>query len=622
MCGIAGLIGTFRQEEGRKIVSKMNSTLIHRGPDDEGVWSSDGFAFAMRRLSIIDLAGGHQPIWSENGVGIVFNGEIYNYQKLRKELIAKGQVFKTRSDTEVILRLYQAGGIESVKQLEGMFAICIYDPNNSRVFLIRDRMGIKPLYYGRMKGSFYFASEIKAILAGMPARPGLNYRSIGHYLTLRYVPAPKTIWENINKLEPAHYLAYDLKTNEGRDTCYWQVDFCSQELTEDRNYPAEFEKLFLESVEKHLITSDVPVGVLLSGGLDSSLISAAAMELGHRNFHTFNVSFDHSISAEEKKYAAFLSRQISSHHHEIVIKQQDFIDFLPAFVKYTDEPIADLAAVPLYYVSRLAREDVKVVLTGEGADEVFAGYDLERLAKKLDILRSLSGMMPTGLLKIVARDFPSARLKNLSKYGWSQYLKGLPAHISYDWPGQEKEHLWMHKQPLPDTEALIRSWYDAAASLHPLDQLQQVYCRSWLVEDLLMKADKMSMANSLELRVPFLDHPLVEWGAKLPLAWKVGDKQNGYVSKKILREFAAARIPQGIINRSKQGFPVPAYLWLKEDLGCWAENYLLKENRFLGTFLDVSILKPFLAQARRGNNTAAHKIWNLIILEEWGRSWL
>jgi len=603
----------------------MNETIVHRGPDDQGQWAGEGIAFGMRRLSIIDLVTGQQPMWTEDGVGIVFNGEIYNYLTLRDELVSSGYEFHTRSDTEVILNLYHRDGIEAVHRLEGMFAICLYDSRSGVVYLIRDRLGKKPLYHGERNGEFYFASEIKAILAAMDSKPELNLQALHHYLTLRYVSAPETIWEHIYKLEPGHILTINLRTNRRSLKCYWQVQFDSQREDNERDYPREFEELFLAAVEKRLVASDVPVGVLLSGGIDSSAISAAAVELGHHDFHTFSVAFADGGNFDERDYARKVSAHIGSRHHEIVINQNDFIDFLPDLVRFSDEPLADLAAVPLYYVSRLAQRHVKVVLSGEGSDEILAGYDMEQLATRLEQLRKINQFVPKSLLKFFARILPGSHGKTLATLGsdgWSGLLRARASHITRHWSEEEKRALWRDHTDYLSTDELIRLWYRDAHSEHPLDQLQQVYCRSWLVEDLLMKADKMSMATSLELRVPFLDHALVEWATELPHVWKVGSSSTGRVSKRILREFAQKRLPEAILTRTKQGFPVPAYRWLTGELGTWGESFICGSKSRISEYFDTSGVYPVLTAARQGDIVAAHKFWVLIIAEQWMRQWL
>jgi asparagine synthase (glutamine-hydrolysing) len=626
MCGIVGVFQAGGKEAGAEIVARMNATITHRGPDDHGSWAVDGAAVAMRRLSIIDLAGGHQPMVTDDGVAIVFNGEIYNYRALRGELQQAGCRFRTNSDTEVVLNLYHHAGIAGLERLEGMFGICLVDTRSGEAHLIRDHVGIKPLYYGSQQGRFYFASEIKAILAGMPAKPDVNPQAISHYLTLRYVPGPDTVWDGIHKLQPGHRLTYSLNDGSWSIHRYWQFRFASETPDAARDYEREFERLFLGAVESHLVTSDVPVGVLLSGGLDSSAVAAASVELGIHGLHTFSVAFRDGGEFSELPYARQVAEHIGAQHHEVMIDEREFIDFLEDFVWHTDEPLADLASIPLHYVSRLARQHVKVVLSGEGADEVLAGYDLEKLARQADQRQRALGWVPRFLFRLgagFARGQRALTLKTMADEGWSGYLKAWGAHMTPNyWTDADKRAMWRNGLPSRETGEIIRSWYAHASSPAPLDKMQQVGCQDWLVEDLLMKADKMTMANSIELRVPYLDHSLVEWAQTLPLRWKAGDRANGYASKYILRAFARKRLPREIIERPKQGFPVPAYQWLQGRLGQWAQDRLQRSDQTLGRWIDKSQVLPALAAARNGDLEAAHKIWLLIVLDAWARRWL
>jgi asparagine synthase (glutamine-hydrolysing) len=625
MCGIVGLAGRVSQSEAADSVARMNATIVHRGPDDEGFWATDGFAFAIRRLSIIDLTSGHQPMWSDDGVGIVFNGEVYNYRALRTELEASGYVFATRSDTEVILHLYRRDGLDMLRRLEGMFAICLYDRNQGQLHLIRDRFGVKPLYYAELDGIFYFASEIKAILQILPRRPELNRQALHDYLTLRFVPAPDTVWRGIRKLPPAHRLTYSFGSGLQKIERYWQLNFAASDSDSSCDYLAEFSDLFLSAVEKRLLAADVPVGVLLSGGLDSSAVSAAAVELGHKNFHTFSVAFADGGPYDETPHARTVAKHIGSQHHEVRIDRETFISFLPEMVYYSDEPVADLASVPLHFVSRLARKDVKAVLSGEGSDELLAGYNFDRLGRLLNRLKGVECWLPAyarralGILPVGGQ--ANTWLRLWAQHGWKGMLAAKPYHMTLYWDEAEKRLLWREDGHLDSTFERLRDRYRISAHTHPIDQVQQLYCADWLTEDLLMKADKMSMATSLEVREPFLDHRLAEWAAKLPLSWRIGDAATGYQSKRILREFCRRRLPQSILGRPKQGFLVPAYSWLAGDLNAWAENLLFGRDSRIGELLRVEHARPLLASARAGSDLAAHKIWLLIVLEHWLRAW-
>lgn len=625
MCGIVGLAGHFSETDGAELAGRMNQAIVHRGPDDAGLWATDGFAFAMRRLSIIDLAGGHQPMWSGDGVGIVFNGEIYNYRTLRAELETSGYAFNSHSDTEVILNLYRRDGLDMVRHLEGMFAICLYDPIRGEIHLIRDRFGVKPLYYAEIGGNFYFASEIKAILEALPRRPEINRQALHDYLTLRFVPAPDTVWKAIRTLPPGHHLTYVFGSGVQRVERYWRLEFSSEAIDSGRDYPAEFSRLFLAAVEKRLMAADVPVGVLLSGGLDSSAVSAAAVELGHRDFHTFSVAFGEGGEFDETPYARAVAGHIGSRHHEVRIGRDEFVGFLPEMVRASDEPLADLASVPLYFVSRLARDEVKVVLSGEGGDELLAGYNLDRLARMLDMLQGVERWFPARVRQLLGL-LPSGGgttswLRLWGRHGRRDMLAARPYHMTLHWDETEKASLWRESGSMASSVERIREWYRPLAGRHPIDQIQQVYSGDWLTEDLLMKADKMSMATSLEVREPFLDHALAEWAAKLPLAWRVGDAASGYESKRILREFCRTRLPKSILERPKQGFPVPAYRWLGGELRGWAESVLFSPDSRIAELFHIDPVRPIMDQAGRGEMQAAHKIWLLLVLEHWLRAW-
>ncbi len=625
MCGIVGVAGNFSSDQAGELVRRMNAAIVHRGPDDEGRWSVNGFAFAMRRLAIIDLDGGHQPMWTADGVGIVFNGEIYNYRVLRKELEASGYSFRTDSDTEVILNLYHRDGPTMVHRLEGMFAICLFDPRQQRVYLFRDRFGVKPLYYIQYDRDIYFASEIKAILEVLPQRPQVDRQALHDFLTLRFVPSPETIWCGIRKLPPAHALSYDLYSGNVDVKRYWQLDFNAKQIDQARDYPAEFSELFLDAVQKRLLASDVPVGVLLSGGLDSSAVSVAAVELGHRDFHTFSVAFTDGGAFDETPYARLAASHIGSRHHEVCIGEKEFIAFLPQLVRYSDEPLADLASVPLYFVSELARQEVKVVLSGEGSDELLAGYNFDRIARLLFRLKGIESRVPVGLRRSFSH-WPQHSgvggwLRLWGRYGWKRMLAARPYHMTLHWTEDEKQSLWRDSFDMASSTDRVRSWFPATEERHPIDQIQQVYSGEWLTEDLLMKADKMSMATSLEVREPFLDHQLAEWASTLPLEWRVGDPRSGWQSKRILRNFCSRRLPDSILSRPKQGFPVPAYRWLTRGLRDWAEQRLFDKSGRLETLFRMEVARTVFDDAVKGDVSAAHKIWVMIILDHWLEAW-
>jgi len=629
MCGIVGVIGDLSREECLKIVGKMNGSIVHRGPDDDGSWAEDGFGFGMRRLSIIDLAGGKQPIWDESaGRGIVFNGEVYNYRSLRADLTARGvSGWTTESDTEVVLRSLVEKGDSGIHDWNGMFGVATWDKRSKSLLLVRDRMGVKPLYYYWDGKTFLFASEIKAILASGLVDRKIDKQSLWDYLTFRYVPGPNSIWQNVRKLPPGHLLRF---TPGGRPEVvqYWECDVISDEA-EYRSVSevdAEFADLFLDAVELRLVASDVPVGVFLSGGLDSSAIAAAAVELGHRNFHTFSVGFEEGGYYSELAFAKQVAQHVGAQYHEVVLNQAKFLEMLPEVVYATDEPMADLSAISLLALSRLARQEVKVVLSGEGSDEILAGYDFDRAERDWDRVRLLQRFPQTALRVGAAftRLGPGGlhrraeKVANLPLQSWNRLE--LP-HITGNFNQSEKEKLW-REQSMSDSERIVASQYSMAGSRDPLQQMLAVYQKDWLVEDLLMKADKATMAASLEARTPFLDYRLVEWANRQPNSVKVRRKGLGqYETKSVLRRFCSKRLPRTIIDRPKRGFPDPANVWLENGLHSWAHDTILSSNSRLGSVLEKPVVENVLEQAKLGKEGAANRVWALIVLELWLQAW-
>jgi len=608
----------------------MNAAIEHRGPDDEGVWAEDGFGMAMRRLSIIDLAGGHQPMWDEqNRMGVVFNGEVYNYRALQQEFREQGHQFCTTSDTEVVLKTLVERGLEGIHKWNGMFAVGAWDPNQKKLVLIRDRMGVKPLYYFYDGKTFLFASEIKAILASGLVERSINRQALWDYLTFRFVPGLETIWTNIHKLPPAHYLEFQ-RGQAPVETRYWHTDVKypngSENHRSEEQIDNEFADLFLDAVRLRLEASDVPVGVMLSGGLDSSAVAAAAIELGHRNFHTFSVGFEQGGYYSELPYAKKVADHVGANYHQVVIGQKEFLQMLPELVYYSDEPLADLACVPLLAVSRLAQKDVKVVLSGEGSDEILAGYDLDVSERRWEMVRSLQ-RVPRPLMSLVAMGSSvvsasaGERLARVAQLPLSQWNDRERPHITRYLDEQEKSSLWPNGDK-QNSERVLVDLYKAATATDPLQQVLSVYQKSWLVEDLLMKADKMSMAASVELRTPFLDYRLVEWANRQPNFVKIKRLgRNKYETKSVLRRFCARRLPSEILTRDKRGFPVPVNGWLQTGLANWAKDVLTGNDSRISAAFKLEKINDLIAGAERGSLQASANVWLLLVLEFWLRAW-
>ncbi|MGB7210822.1 MAG: asparagine synthase (glutamine-hydrolyzing) [Pyrinomonadaceae bacterium] len=630
MCGIVGIAGDFSREECLSIVGKMNGAIVHRGPDDDGAWAEDGFGFGMRRLSIIDLAGGHQPMWDKpSGMGLVFNGEIYNYKALRQKLDSKSHLnWTTQSDTEVVLQSLVNSGENGIDDWNGMFAAASWDSKQKKLLLIRDRMGVKPLYYFWDGRRLLFASEIKALLASGLVKRQINKQAIWDYLTYRYVPGPESIWLNIRKLPPGHLLRFG-RDGMPEEVRYWQSDVISNEadLRTEAEIDQEFASLFLDAVDLRLVASDVPVGVFLSGGLDSSAIAAAAVELGHKNFHTFSVGFDEGGYYSELPFARQVAGHVGAQYHEVVINQKQFIDMLPEVVFASDEPLADLSLVSLLALSRLAARDVKVVLSGEGSDEILAGYNFEKTEREWNRVRALQ-RLPQRALRMGAAisnfGLPAhlqRKVEKVANVPLGEWNKITLPHITDYFDQNEKKLLWPAEEHL-DSERIIAEHYAAARSSDPLQQMLSVYQRSWLVEDLLMKADKATMAASLEARTPFLDYRLVEWANRQKNSVKVKRYGfNNYRTKNVLRRFCESRLPKSIIDRPKRGFPDPANEWLQNGLDGWARETLLGSDSKLAEVFSKQVINNSIEQAKLGNGDGAERVWMLLVLELWMRVW-
>jgi asparagine synthase (glutamine-hydrolysing) len=628
MCGFSGWfrLGVESVERG-PLLEKMCSVIVHRGPDDQGIYSDDYVGLGFQRLSIVDLQGGHQPMVSDDGAVVIsFNGEVFNHAALRRELAHEGESFRTHSDTEVILKLYQTRGIESIARLNGMFAIAIWDKRQGVLHLVRDRLGVKPVYYARVGNALLFGSEIKSILASGRIERAVNQRAVWDYLTFRYVPGPQTIWNGVFKLPPAHRLEFCLHDDAPKVSRWWDMPMVPPVVEKSlHEYDEEFCHLFEDAVRLRL-QADVPVGITLSGGLDSSAVVAAAAS---PSLYTFSVAFANAADTNELAYARMVSKAFSTRHQEVVIDEKDFLDFLPDFVWHTDEPLADLASIPLHYVSRLARQEVKVVLSGEGADEILAGYDFDRWARLWDQVataragrRRWAGLLPRLTAPFSAR---ARKLRELAATVTDQRQVAEPISMTNLWSSAEKREMLSSAESWPDSLDVVRNHLTRLGNGEPLNQVLYAYCQDWLVEDLLMKADRMSMANSLELRTPFLDYRLVEWAGRLPVRLKAGpDAAGNYRTKEILRRYAEPRLPREIVERPKQGFPVPVYGWLSGRLAPWAREMLLDSNAQLADWFKPSALQHIVLAGTQPNadSRAQHRLWSLLILEIWMRRWV
>jgi asparagine synthase (glutamine-hydrolysing) len=618
MCGI---VGTFDPEGNIppvEIIKQMTQIIYHRGPDDEGMFIGPGVGLGMRRLSIIDVAGGNQPIFNEDGsLVIVFNGEIYNFQALRKQLEPKHQ-FTTHSDTEVVLHLYEEYGVEALDLLRGMSAFAIWDVNQQRLFIARDRLGIKPLYYTLLEGRLLFASEIKSILQCPEVPRVVNLKALNVYLSLQYVPAPDTMFQGIYKLPPGHYLTMSSQGMEIHP--YWQLPNiveCTTRSEED--LANELVDRLQESVRLRLI-SDVPLGAFLSGGIDSSTIVALMGRMMDHPVQTFSVGFEADEAYNETHYARYVSRILGTEHHELIV-DASAAGLLPRLVWHFDEPLADRAALPTYLVSRLARRYVKVALTGEGGDELFAGYRRYLALRLAQWYRRVPLPIRQGLGRVV-------RLVGNGTL-WASRYRRLAAPDPFDvYIGQQSNFSPKAKQALlsPDLQATL----DVDSPFHGrgaisdgdwLASLLQKDTTTWLPDDLLMKADKMSMAASLEARVPFLDHKLVEFvSATIPSNLRLRRLTTKYILKRAAQEL----LPQDIIRRRKQGFDVPLAQWVWENKE-FVQDLLLSPTALSRGYFNSTFIRTRVSQALTSLDLSAEvggQLWNLLCLELWHRLYI
>ena len=624
MCGICGkLMFDSQAPVAPALVKAMADTMSHRGPDDDGYYVSGQVGLGFRRLSIIDLSGGHQPLSNEDGtVWIVFNGEIYNYLELRDYLLGRGHVFKTQSDTEVIVHLYEELGEICVERLRGMFAFAIWDDRRKSMFIARDRVGIKPLYYSMSVSSFVFASEIKAILADPAVRAEVRPAIIDRFLTFDYLPGEETLLRNIYKLLPGFSMT--IRNGKSQKRQYWDLHFRPSSISM-RQAESQLVDILEESVRLHMI-SDVPVGFLLSGGVDSTAMLGFAVGKTDHPLNSFTIGFSDPDTPDERPYARLAAKHYGSTHHEISIGPREFADFLPQYVWHMEEPVCEPPAVALYYVSKLARDFVKVLISGEGGDEAFAGYQnyrsllwLERLKNLPQPLRALASTTISALASLsgsrtLAKYVPlfETKLQDFYFSRTSDPFRFFTRHADQFYTREFAQIIDKKYSLRPATKHLRNGDRDG-----PLGTMLYVDTKTWLPDDLLIKADKMTMANSIELRVPLLDHKVLEFAASLPPNFKV----RGFTTKYIAKKTLSGRVPAPILKRKKAGFPVPYATWLRKDLRDWICAILLDPKTLQRGYFRKSAVENLLAEDLR-SAAYAKEIFSLTVLELWHREFL
>lgn len=615
MCGICGILDL----EGRgpapeDLVRRMTEVIRHRGPDDDGFHFEPGVGLGFRRLSIIDLSGGHQPIENETGdVRIVFNGEIYNYASLAEALGRAGHRFRTRSDTETILHAYEEHGPACVERLRGMFAFAIWDGKRRRLLLARDRMGIKPLYYTVRGGRLLFGSEIKSILQDSSIPREIDEDALEYYLSLRYVPDPLTMFRGIMKLPPGSVLVAENGRAEVRP--YWDLVYREPAERDWRRWIERFDEKTRETVGSHLM-SEVPLGAFLSGGIDSSLVVACMSAIGGRPVETFSVGYKDKPHINEFRFARLVAERYRCNHRELEVEPGEFSELLPRMVWHLDEPVADAACLPLYLLSELTRRHVTVILSGEGADEMLAGYYLFRKMLFIERLRMTPGFGEA--LALAARLVPDGKLHRylaLAGKPLDRRYRGVSTAFTDEQLAALRPS---RRRPGELLESFTRSVFERTKGAHPLNRMLYFDARVYLPGDLLVKADKMTMASSLELRVPFLDHELVELAAGMPVTAKL----DGRTTKRIARAIAEPLLPREILARPKRGFPVPIEEWFAAQLDPFARRSLLSPESATAGLVDRAGVERLLDRHRAGSEDCSDRIWTLLVLEFWKRAFI
>jgi asparagine synthase (glutamine-hydrolysing) len=623
MCGIAGIVSAARGEKiDAGAIHRMCQAIVHRGPDDEGIFVKDGTGLGMRRLSIIDLAGGHQPVFNEDRtVWIVFNGEIYNFPELREDLLRRGHHFSSHSDTEVIVHLYEEMGADCVNKLRGMFAFALYDERRQSLLIARDRLGKKPLHYAQQGDRLLFGSEIKAILAVAPELAEVSSEGLLQYFYFGYIPDPLTAFSKIRKLPPGHLLEWSSGGIKIRQ--YWDVPRYGTHasMTEDECLE-ELERRLQEAVRVRLI-SDVPLGALLSGGVDSSIIVALMARASSRPVKTFSIGF-RAEQFNEAEYARLVAERFGADHHELVL-DPNLEETLTFLSRMMEEPFGDSSMLPTYYVSRMARERVTVALSGDGGDELFAGYDRYLTAmqrRKFDGMPRWLGQ----LYRDQVHDHVPAGMygKNLA---WNATLSPLDRYldgISF-FPALHRERGLFTPEfleiarHLPDPLKTWRRYYNEAPADDALSRLMYLDMKTYLAADILTKVDRMSMATSLEVRVPMLDHEFVEWVAALPVDWKFRNGTRKYILKKLAERLG---IPSELLHRRKQGFQLPLVEWMRSEMKDQFLRVLLEPKTLQRGYFKPSAVRVLVDEHVRGRRNRSGLLWRMLVLELWHRNFL
>jgi asparagine synthase (glutamine-hydrolysing) len=623
MCGIAGIVSTAADERIKAAtIHRMCQAIVHRGPDEEGLFVKDGVGFGMRRLSIIDLAGGHQPVFNEDrSVWVVFNGEIYNFPELRGELENRGHRFSTHSDTEVIVHLYEELGADCVKKLRGMFAFALYDERQRKLLLARDRLGKKPLHYALASERLFFGSEIKAILAVAPELADVNNEALVQYMYFGYVPDPLTAFLPIQKLLPGHLLEFEAGRIRVRQ--YWDLpQYSTHQPGSEEECLEELEYRLAEAVRIRLI-SDVPLGALLSGGTDSSTVVALMARASSTPVKTFSIGFSHD-DFNEAHYARIVAKHFGTEHHELVL-EPNVLETVERLTSSLEEPFGDSSMLPTYYVSCMAQEHVTVALSGDGGDEIFAGYDRYGIHLRRQVFQRIPPWVwrfyREEVYPRLPRDMRGKKFSYNVSLPWRErYVDGISFVPSFErdvplWSNEFREMLKGNDNP----ENVMYRYFDRAPANDPVSQMLYVDTKTYMVADILTKVDRMSMATSLEVRVPILDHLFVEWVTGLPVEWKLRDGVQKYILRKLAERVG---VPREALYRPKQGFALPLVHWTRNELKELIMTVLLEPKTMQRGYFNPAGVRQLLAEHFRGRRDQSQRIWRLLMFELWHRNFL
>ena len=626
MCGIVGFVNSNSRAASRETAERMNAAIFHRGPDEDGFHVDGPVALAMRRLSIIDLAGGKQPIYSHDRSSvIVFNGEIYNFLELKEDLEKRGERFETNSDTEVLLRLYDLYGADCLEHLRGMFAFAIWDERDRSLFIARDRVGKKPLLYShRPSGDLIFGSEFRALLEHPDVGREIDPEAIDEYISFLCVPAPRTAFKEIRKLEPGHWLRW--KDGRIETKRYWSPDFSKKIVIDEREAVDETTRILREATRLRMI-SDVPLGAFLSGGVDSSTVVALMAQESSRPVKTFSIGFEEQ-DYSELKYARMVAEHVGAEFNEFIVKP-NALEILPTIVEHYGEPYADSSAIPTYYVSRETRKYVTVALNGDGGDESFAGYERYAAMQIAELYRRIPKPLRKLLIEGPVGLLPTSELKRSRIRDAKRFFRAA------ELPAQERYYRWMTSFPREqkgelytddfrvliggvDAASVLGNWLSSAEGLGGLDALLLTDQMTYLPNDLLVKVDIASMANSLEARSPFLDHKVIEFAASLPEHLKM----KRFEPKSLLKKVAAGLVPREAIYRRKMGFGVPVGAWFRGEMKGFVSDILLSETSLRRNVIRPEMLRKYVGEHVSGEKDHAFQLWTLLMLELWFRRFI